>query len=230
MWYAQMSLWIQEDVVAALAQLNEAAAKRIAAQGGEEKPWVGNLPVKHIIGIRIGSYLRPTEGEVQPMSSGGSGGQTERLLGTDPTNSAASVFTHRGGSETIDIIQFNLHLVVEAASLPAVIDAVARAGFYTPLLVNYVTVPPNPELLDYIYGPEPSIEVQLDFEGAFLRNKYEAWIPQVVVDAIKTGQAGPSGNRSGGGGGRQDRMSAPGGRGFPGGSGGGDNRPFRGGS
>ncbi len=48
MWYAQMSLWIQEDMVQALAGLNQREAEALP----EKDRWVGHLPVKRLEQIR----------------------------------------------------------------------------------------------------------------------------------------------------------------------------------
>ena len=56
-------------------------------------------------------------------------------------------------------------------------------------------------LEEYIYGPGPAIKVELQFEGCFLRNKYDKWMPPSVQEAIKEGRA----VGQGGGGAAKDR-------------------------
>src|SRR5690606_21538783 len=57
MWYAQMALWVEQDVIGALAAVNERAAGALPAG---EQPWVGNMPVKHLIRFIMGNYVRPS--------------------------------------------------------------------------------------------------------------------------------------------------------------------------
>jgi hypothetical protein len=91
-----------------------------------------------------------------------------------------SAFTERGTTEAVDVLHFDMVLVVDARSLPAVIDEICAAGFYTPLLVNYEVVPPNLTLSGYIYGSAPVIRVTLAMEAAMLRAKYAKIMPPSI--------------------------------------------------
>ncbi len=219
LWYAQMSLWIQEDVLGALAQLNNRAAEQLP----EKDKWVAHLPVKRLINIWIGGYVPDKTAPGGGAARGLSAGSTATGTGPPPGD-AASVFTQRGSAGKVDVIQFALNLVVEAQKLPAVIDEICKAGFYTPLLVTYEGVSPVTELTGFVYGSAPVIQVRLEYEGCFLRNKYAKWMPETVALAIKEGRAGgqsqqgpgyggspgarpgavPSRSPSGRGGGRED--------------------------
>lgn len=166
-WYAQVALWIQRDIVAALAALNNQASERLEAAG--EQPWVGNLPVKHVRAIDVGCYVS----------------------GSDTSGEKVDTFTGRSGDDSIDVVEIGVELVIDARKLPAVLDRICAAGFYTPLLVNYSQVPVNTSLTGYIYGSNPVIRVAIPLEGCFLRSKYEQWMPEAVKRAIEAGQACP---------------------------------------
>lgn len=214
MWYAQMSLWVQEDVIRALAQLNEDTASAIQENGGQ--PWVGNLPVKHLLKIAVGDYVPPAVGTMR--GSGDALGGSKELM---PPGDASMVFTGQGSTADVDVIQFGIDLVAEAARLPALIDAISGAGFYTCLLVNYEVIPPNLEMVGYIYGNNPVVNVQLQFEGCFMQSEFAKLMPESVRTAIQNGEARMEGGGSGGG----DRPTP----GLPGG-GGAPRQPRRGGS
>jgi len=166
-WYAQLALWIQRDIVGALAALNNQAAERLEAAG--EQPWVGNLPVKHVWAINVGCYVS----------------------GSETPGEKVGTFTGRSTDGTIDVVEIELDLVVDARKLPAVLDQICAAGFYTPLLIKYRQVPVNTSLTGYIYGSDPVIRVTIPLEGCFLRSKYEQWMPEAVKRAIEEGQACP---------------------------------------
>jgi hypothetical protein len=204
MWYAQMSLWLQEDVIRALAQLNENTAAAIQENGGE--PWVGNLPVKHLRQIAVGDYVPQAAMGGMQAAGQAPGGQKDLM----PPGTGSMVFTGQGSTADVDVIQFGIDLVVEEAKLPAVIDAICGAGFYTPLLVNYEAVEPNLEMMGYIYGNDPVVNVQLQFEGCFMRSEFDKLMPESVKTAIQNGEAGIRGGRSGGGG-RPSPRGRPGG-------------------
>ena len=177
-WYAQMGLWIQQGVVKALAGLNNQTAAQLKDR--QEQPWVGNLPVKRIVRIAINGYTPPIAGGTGPVKSG--------AAGPGEIGVTAS-FTKQAGSDTQDVVQFALELVVDARKLPAVIDAICRAGAITPLLVNYSEEPPNLMWSGCIYGSAPAIHATLIFEGCFQRADYEKWMPPTVKTAISSGQA-----------------------------------------
>jgi len=177
-WYAQMGLWIQQGVVKALAGLNNQTVAQLKDR--QEQPWVGNLPVKRIVRITINGYTPPSVGGTAPVKSG--------VAGPGEIGATAS-FTKQVGSDTQDVVQFALELVVDARKLPAVIDAICRAGAITLLLVNYSEEPPNLALSGCIYGSAPTIHATLIFEGCFQRADYEKWMPPTIKTAISSGQA-----------------------------------------
>jgi len=177
MWYAQMALWIQQDVVKALAGLNDRVAESLKSR--QQDPWVGNLPVKHVRRIVINGYVS------QANKTLATGGRTASDVG-----GMVPSFTGRQNNEKVDVIQFSVYLVVEARLLPAVIDEICKVGFFTPLMVHYVAEAPNLRWSGPLYGSAPAIQVRLDFEGYFLRAKYEKWMPDTVKSDIKAGQVG----------------------------------------
>jgi uncharacterized protein YoxC len=178
MWYAQMALWIQQDVVKALAGLNDRVAESL--KSGQQQPWVGNLPVKRIRRIVINGSVSPTA--KAPATGGPAASETG--VGMVPS------FTGRQSSNTVDAIQFTVDLVVETRLLPAVIDEICKAGFFTPLMVNYTAVQPNLQWSGFLYGSSPVIQVRLDFEGCFLRAKYENWMPEKIKEDLQAGRTG----------------------------------------
>jgi hypothetical protein len=183
MWYAQMALWVQEDVLGALADLNQ----QVAAQLPQDQQWVGNMPFKRLLSFRVGGYV--------PSATPQAGGGTMPSLGGGPAASggppmdANAVMTKHGSNEAVDVIQFSIEMIVEAQALPQIIEKICSAGFYTILQISYEAVPPNNELFDYIYGSKPVINVSMLLEGSFLRNKYDKWMPTTVKGDIKAGKA-----------------------------------------
>jgi len=200
MWYAQVSLWVQQDIVKALAELNNRVAADITAKGGEA-PYVGNLPVKHLQRFVVTGYLPPAAaggaaaGAPPPGPRGGPGGAGGGGMGP------GEAFANTASADTIDVVHFTVELVVEARKLPAVIAEICKVGFYTPLLVNIQEQPASPIPAGYVYGPAPTVQVRLVFEGGFLRSNYADLIPKKVKDDIPTGLAfqGGSGQQGGGG-------------------------------
>jgi hypothetical protein len=189
MWYAQMAIWVEEDVLAGLAKVNKDAADKLP----EKQRWVGYLPVKRLSNIWVGNYVPPT-GQQAKGSQGQAGSGP-------PPGDASQVFTQRGTLPDVDVIQVALELVVDAQALPLILDEVCAQGFYTPLNVTYQAVSPKMDTVGYIYGSGPVVAVRVELEGCYLRGKYTKWMPETVVAAIREGKAGSSdsGAKTGGG-------------------------------
>ena len=102
-----------------------------------------------------------------------------------------AVFTKRASTATVDVLRFHLELVIDARRLLEVLDAISKAGFYTPLNVDMreVTLETNEY---YIYGTAPVVHVTMLYEGCFLRSSCEKSMPQAIKDAIAQGRAGAS--------------------------------------
>ncbi|HPU31990.1 MAG TPA: hypothetical protein PK184_04780 [Phycisphaerae bacterium] len=184
MWYAQMSLWVQQDILGALHRVNEKRAAELA----EKDRWVGNMPFKRLLAFIVGGYVPKVE-PTMPGRGAPSNPNQDAFSGPPPMDSSVVMSKH-GTTDTVDVVQFTIEMIVEAQSLPVIINEISNCGFYTVLQVSYEAVPPNLELVDYIYGSKPVIKVWMLVEGSFLRTnkKYEALMPDTVKEAIKLGR------------------------------------------
>ncbi|MBI4581904.1 MAG: hypothetical protein HY718_19560 [Planctomycetes bacterium] len=166
MWESQVSLWIQEDIIQALARLNN----EVAAQLPEEERWVGNLPIKHLLYIAVGPYLAKLQ-DSGVIGLGGGGGTTIEVGSpTPPVNSHSAAFTQRQASEALDVIYLSVGLVIDANYLLRVIDEIGKTGFYTCLSTSYEATASDPLLRDFVYGSGPLLRVRLELEHCILRN------------------------------------------------------------
>ncbi len=211
MWYAQVCLWVEEDIIKALAGLNDKVARNFE----EKDRWVAHLPVKRLVKFAMGNYVPPAAGgaasgdgmpAVPRPTVGGAAGAGDLL-----TAGADAVFTKRASTPTVDVLRFHLQVVIDARSLLEMLNAISKAGFYTPLTVEMkeVTLDANEY---YIYGTAPVIDVTMVYEGCFLRSSYEKFMPQSIKDAIAQGQAQGMGKGAGSGTGGTTGYPRPGGR------------------
>ncbi len=173
-WHAQAGYWIQKDVVEAIAALNNQAAEAARKQG--EAPWVGIMPVKELISIRIsdGFILREGDRVFGPQPGG-----FEASL---PPGTPETVFTHSASTGLADVIQFSVKLIMDQRDIPRLVDRVCRDSFHTLLRVSYVAVPPNRKAVGKIYGSEPTVNVLLDFETILLGELFRPLVPPSVCD------------------------------------------------
>lgn len=177
-WHAQMTLWIQQDLISGLVRLNEARARKLVAEGREADVWVAHMPVKRLEVLAIRGRL------------GRGGGSNQRVR-------FGESFTGQENDKTKFIVPLQLQLVIEEASLMQVVDSLCEAGYYTPTRIDYRMVPPNPLQTEYIYGEDPVIQLTIDLEGYFFRDVFEDWIPESLKEALKTpGAAEPARGRS----------------------------------
>lgn len=169
MWMAQVSLWIQEDIVSVLKRLNEEAAQGL----DQDKRWVGYLPIKHLKMFDMDNfYLTSAATSTTGFMPGRS--QQEAFVSQRP--------------EGVDTIRFRLTLVMEANSLLRVIEEISQQGFYTLLQPTKIfAVPASAASTGYVYGSAPSVEVEMLWEACFLRAAYEPLMPKVVKDMFTPG-------------------------------------------
>lgn len=166
-WQAQMSLWIQQDIVVALSRCNEERAAELTKQGQKDRLWVAYMPVKRLIRLSIDKKL-------------GKGG------GSNLTSEGMAVsFTGIQNDDKMFVVPISVEIVVEEASLMHVLDSLCKVGFYTPIAVSYRTMRPNPLQEEYIYGDRPVVQVRIDLEAYYFRKVFESWIPKSLKEILK---------------------------------------------
>jgi hypothetical protein len=175
LWDAQRSLWIVQDVVEAVARLNQQAADALSQQGVQ--PWVGVLPVKEITSIRVSNYVFEDSEGSAPASPAAPGP-------AEPPGSVADSFTYYFGTDLYDVMQFTVKLVVDARKIPLFMEEICRDRFYTPIRVAYVFVPPNLNMSDKIYGEDPAVRLVIDFEAYAFGDIYRRLMPDAILDEI----------------------------------------------
>ena len=156
-WDAQLSLWIQQDVVEALATVNERAAEQLE----EQDRWVGNLPVKDLVSLRV----------------------NPRYVGTHE-NAPVEAFTGNTSGQDYEVVYFTLNVVVDARDLPSIIAEICRNNFTTLYRVNYKAEPPNLGMIERIYGGEPVVDVMLDFQTILFSKLYLPIMPSVILEEV----------------------------------------------
>ncbi len=82
MWQAQLTLWIQQEVCLALADVNNAAVKKIKASQENAPIDVTTLPVKRIIRLSVGNYRsKGPARQAAETEKGGRSGKTKKSKG-----------------------------------------------------------------------------------------------------------------------------------------------------
>lgn len=173
-WHAQLGYWIQKDVVAAIAAINEQAAEQVRSLGGD--PWVGTSPVKEVISIRVSSeYVDPEGDSIDPTPPGG---YDEAI----PPESSGASFAGTGSTNWYNVLQFTVKLIMDQRDIPLLVDRLSKDSFYTLLQVGYKAVARNRKMTGKVYGSEPVVNVVLDFETALLGEVFLPMMPQEVCE------------------------------------------------
>jgi len=174
-WRAQVGYWIQRDIVQAIADINNAAAEELMAAGKER--WVGTMPVKEVISIRLGPDLYvPPEGALWPPPE--PGGYAPAV----PTGTAETVFTKTSSGPYYEAVQVSAKLVMDQRDILKLVERITNNSFYTLVRVAYHEVPPNLASVGKIYGSEPAVNVVLDFEFVMLGGLFREWMPPAICE------------------------------------------------
>lgn len=163
MWMAQVSFWVQQDVVNAIEKLHREFANRV--RDGEV--CVEHMPIKHLVRIDVRGY-QTSKGLVPfPGRAGASGAEA-----------APPSFTGRVCDEQFDVVRFGVQAVVDQRQLLLVVDRVARENFYKCIDLDYQVVPEKFAQEGYLYGTAPVVLARMEFEGYLARPIYDKWMPR----------------------------------------------------
>jgi hypothetical protein len=206
MWYAQVSLWIQEDVARALAGANansqnvmDAIVKRLISIDIARDQQTGN---PYVIGVQEGQQPGGFGG-MDPMMmdpgmgmgmGGFNGGMTPGAAPAEqqvelpvestqplPTDFAMSP-TGRVCNPLFDVVHFTLMIDVDAERVPQVIHELQRGRFVTVRGIQELTRVDSAyeQIQGYLYGTRPVVRLTLDCETLFLREWTRALMPAGV--------------------------------------------------
>jgi hypothetical protein len=181
-WLAQVGLWLQQDLVAAIQELNR------------NSKLVETSPVKAIVGINISPnldlYVVPaaaagaTPGAAQPGA--GANGATASSI---PTNGDADPIpkdytvspTGRTCNGIFDVVSFTVVLNVQATDLGRVIQAIERDRLITVTQTDVQAV--NSAAMrqeGYYFGRNPVVTLTMKCEADFLRDWTRPLMPKEI--------------------------------------------------
>jgi len=172
-WRAQLSYWIQKDVVDVIVGMNTEAAEQ--TRQARQLAWVGTMPVKEVVSIRVPTDFVPLDG-ADNIYGAPAEGYDEAL----PPGTPAMVFTHSGSGEAYEVLQFAVKLVMDERDIPVFIERLCNNSFHTLLRLSYQAIPPNREMKGKIYGNEPAGLVVMDFETILLGDVFRRLMPAEI--------------------------------------------------
>jgi hypothetical protein len=175
MWYAQLSLWLQQDVIDAIRQTNAEAFAGLPDTGRT----VPNAAVKRLMEIRmIPQYVGATGGMSVP------GGDRDRDRSGDGAMAAASL-TEAVSNKDYDVIHYTVTVVLPFRYLGRLQWHLVQQNYHTVLDVQEVTPPADPPST-YYYGREPVVRVTLRGEWKLLTEWERPLMPVEVLKTLPT--------------------------------------------
>lgn len=188
LWRAQLGLWIQGDVVQAIARINNEAAEQYRksledTEGRRTPPWVGIMPVKEVVSIRLSNDYVTSESELT-VGYEAKVGEKDFAVAALPGGSGETVFTGTMGTEWYDVMQFSVKLVMDQRDILELVEEITRNRFHTLLRLSYEAVPVNRRMRGKVYGDDPTVLVIMDFETIMLADPYRCWMPPSVREVL----------------------------------------------
>lgn len=170
--WAQIGLWVQEDIARSIAEVNKGATN------------VMDAVVKRVVRIEIPDEFARASVQAQPSPDGGT--MEAPAVSSDPSapiqpNYSVSP-TGRVSNGLYDVVHFKLALIVDAEKIPQVLQAFSRNKF---MGIFQMDVRPVDAAVDqtqgYFYGTRPVVLLELQGEALFMR----AWTTPMMPARLK---------------------------------------------
>jgi hypothetical protein len=176
-WFAQVGLWVEEDVAKAIAASN-ASAKNVL-----------DATVKRLIKIelpRVDKDSRDFYVLAAAPGGGAAGAGAAMPAPADPAAPVASVSpTGRVSNPLYDVVAFTVVMDVDAAKVPDVLQELTRNQFLYVRQTDVSNVDSIAEqAMGYLYGKSPVAQLTLKCEAIFLRDWTKDLMPSVVQQQL----------------------------------------------
>jgi hypothetical protein len=190
--WAQIGLWVQQDVARAVLAMNQKSANVTEApvkeimKIGFEAPNSGNLAMSTTVVTPLFVYPGLT---YQPGSNGappapnpnGPPPPTIDPSGKLPVDYTVSP-TGRESNPMFDVVHFDVDLIVDAQSVQQVIAGLEAGQYISVLQMNSMEAVDSSlaKNAGYFYGDKPCVKIHLRCEELFLRKWLEPLIPAMI--------------------------------------------------
>ncbi len=165
LWMAQINLWVQQDIVKAIAVTNNSA---LAGADAEKKLTVSTALVKRLIKIDVSQSYFSGRGRV-PSADSFEEGETIQFQGAD-------TLTGRVTNAEYDVVHYTFTVTMPTRHIPALEAQLQQIPYHAVLKDSFVMTKQNSESL-YYYGPEPVAEVTIEGEMLLLSSWARSLMP-----------------------------------------------------
>jgi hypothetical protein len=155
--WAQMSLWVHQDLASAIAEINAGSQSVLTS------------PIKHLIKVEVTEQFVFAAGDASGVSGAGTA--------ISPTG--------RVSNSLYDVMHYNAVMRVSANKVPQILQGLARNRFLTVLNVSIIPVDSAQALSQgFMYGADPVVELRLQMEQIFLRAWLEPLMPTIIKQEL----------------------------------------------
>ena len=183
-WYAQMGLWVQQDVVNTIAELNK------------DSHDVEHSPVKQLLQILVASdknmYAIPSPPEGTPAVVASATPTVATNTDADPLPKDFTVSpTGRICNGVFDVVHFTVSMNVQAADINRVIQGLERGRLLTVFQTDIQAVnSAEMKQLGYYFGSNPVATITLNCEELFMRDWTRPYMPPPVKQLLNVQEPG----------------------------------------
>jgi hypothetical protein len=199
-WYWQMAYWILEDVTATVEQMNK------------DSDTILRSPVKRVMGAlftQSRSGRSTIGGRTRRISPVAKDKQTPTYVAAVKNGMTGAPCTGRFCNETLDVMQFDVHVILNAADVMRFMQELCSAKTHKfrgwrgdqpeqtfqhnqiSILESQITPVDREDRnhTGYEYGPDEVVDVDLICEYVFNKAAYEKIQPKLVLDDIANAKA-----------------------------------------
>lgn len=177
-WYAQMNLWVQQDICRAIRDLNlnpKDPKKAYHPKDNPDVPGIARSRVKHVLQIGVSpGFAMYVAAPAVPGATPAAGGQVGpvSVAEADP-----KMYTIPGGvtgrvcNNMYDVVHSTVTVVCGESSVPSLVRAIQNNRLVNVLSIDNVVKVDNAAARDlgYDYGTEPVVRATLSLEHLFMR-------------------------------------------------------------
>lgn len=200
--WAQIGLWVQEDICKAIADMNEGSAnvieapvKRLVKITFVNDNTIGQTAQPGPVPVFVSPGWTPTQGVgtdssmSMAMTTDASGAQTPAPpmdLNVDLTKNknVALSPTGRQSNGLFDVVHFEVELEIDAAKVPQVLDSLGSKRYISVIQLESLDSVDSALMrgMGYYFGPKPCVKIKVKCEELFFRS----WLQNFVPTRVKT--------------------------------------------
>jgi len=189
-WEGQMSLWLQQDIVQAIALTNRVS---------DPESNVITAPIKRLMHISVGNQYVGIDlnANLSAAAMGGGGAAAAAGDGKLVANYTLSP-TGRTSNEIYDVRHIRIEMIADWHRLGEFMTNLARTNFMTVLQVNIEDVDEYQAIREgYLYGVGDAVKVDMIVESLWLRDWTAKLMPKIVRKALGVPDDAPAGGAEG---------------------------------